>query len=214
VTGAYGVDAKTNLVTNSLFLLDNNGELREPHYSKTILLAFGEYIPGAETFPFILKFMPQIGKFARGPGPTMLFEWNGFKMGPQVCYESLFPKFSRDLAKLGAQFIVNATNDSWYGAWQEPYQHMYMTLARGVEFRRPVLRATNTGISTVALASGEVLEMSPINASWYKLYEVPYRKNPQPTFYQNWFWLVPGLLWGSLVILLAYGIFATRNQRR
>jgi apolipoprotein N-acyltransferase len=201
------VDEKSRLITNSLFLLDDKGEVIEPHYSKTILLAFGEYIPFADTFPIIRQFLPQIGQYARGPGPTILFDWNGFKMGPQICYESLFPKFSRDLANLGAQFIVNATNDSWYGTWQEPYQHMYMTLARGVEFRRPVLRATNTGISTVSLASGEVLEQSPMQQAWAGLYEVPYIKNPQPTFYQRWFWLVPGLLWGSLVLLLAIGVF-------
>jgi apolipoprotein N-acyltransferase len=207
VTGALGVDVKLRLLTNSLFLLDDQGEIVEPHYSKTILLAFGEYIPFADTFPVIKKFLPQIGQYARGPGPTVLFEWNGFKMGPQICYESLFPKFSRDLSNLGAQFIVNATNDSWYGTWQEPYQHMYMTLARGVEFRRPVLRATNTGISTVSLASGEVLEQSPMMQPWAGLYEVPYLKNPKATFYQEWFWLVPCLLWGSLVSLLAIGIY-------
>jgi apolipoprotein N-acyltransferase len=201
-----GVDVKLRLLTNSLFLLDNQGEIVEPHYSKTILLAFGEYIPFADTFPVIKKFLPQIGQYARGPGPTVLFEWNGFKMGPQICYESLFPKFSRDLSNLGAQFIVNATNDSWYGTWQEPYQHMYMTLARGVEFRRPVLRATNTGISTVSLASGEVLEQSPMMQPWAGLYEVPYLKNPQATFYQEWFWLIPGLLWSSLIVLLVIGV--------
>ncbi len=211
VTGAFGVDKKTRLITNSLFLLNENGEVLSPHYSKTILLAFGEYIPFADTFPIIRKFVPQIGQYARGPGPTVLFEWNGFKMGPQICYESLFPNFTRSLSMLGAQFIVNATNDSWYGTWQEPYQHMYMTLARGVEFRRPVLRATNTGISTVSLASGEVLELSPMKQSWFKLYEVPYIKNPQPTFYQNWFWLVPGLLWASFILLLIMGFFQKRR---
>jgi apolipoprotein N-acyltransferase len=206
VTGALGVDVKLRLLTNSLFLLDKQGEIVEPHYSKTILLAFGEYIPFADTFPIIKKFLPQIGQYARGPGPTVLFDWNGFKMGPQICYESLFPKFSRDLSNLGAQFIVNATNDSWYGTWQEPYQHMYMTLARGVEFRRPVLRATNTGISTVSLASGEVLEQSPMMQPWAGLYEVPYVKNPTATFYQEWFWLIPGLLWSSLALLLLIGV--------
>jgi apolipoprotein N-acyltransferase len=207
ITGAYSVDGKSRLVTNSLFLLDENGEIVPPHYSKTILLAFGEYIPFAETFPVIRKFLPQIGQFARGPGPTILFDWHGFKMGPQICYESLFPKFSRSLANLGAQFIVNATNDSWYGTWQEPYQHMYMTLARGVEFRRPVLRVTNSGISTVSLASGEVLEQSTMKKAWAGLYEVPYLKNPPATFYQEWFWLVPCLLWGSLVLLLIIGVY-------
>ena len=106
-------------------------------------------------------------------------------MGAQICYESLFPGFSRSLAELGAQFIVNVTNDSWYGSWQEPYQHMYMTLARGVEFRRPVLRVTNTGISTVSLASGEILERSPIHQPWAGLYEVPYLKNPACYFLPN-----------------------------
>jgi len=127
-----------------------------PHYSKTILLAFGEYIPGEQIFPEIRDWLPETGHFARGSGPTSLLNWNGYKMGAQICYESLFPGFSRSLAELGAQFIVNATNDSWYGTWQEPYQHMYMTLARGVEFRRPVLRVTNTGVSTVSLLRGNL----------------------------------------------------------
>lgn len=213
ITGAFGVDEKSRLITNSLFLLDNQGEIVPPHYSKTILLAFGEYIPFAETFPVIRNLFPQIGLYARGPGPTMLFNWNGFKMGPQICYESLFPKFSRDLANLGMQFIVNATNDSWYGNWQEPYQHLYMTLARGVEFRRPVLRVTNTGISTVSLASGEILKQSPMYQAWAEVYEVPYLKNPNATFYQNWFWLVPCLLWAGLLVLLAIGAFKNNTLK-
>jgi apolipoprotein N-acyltransferase len=205
VTGAFGVDEKVRLITNSLFLLDDQGQVVPPHYSKSILLAFGEYIPFADTFPIIRQLVPQIGQYARGPGPTVIFDWHGFKMGPQICYESLFPLFVRGLSNLGAQFIVNATNDSWYGTWQEPYQHMYMTLARGVEFRRPILRATNTGISTVALASGEVLAFSPMLQPWTKVFRVPYCKNPEPTFYQDWFYLMPGLLWGSVVILLGWG---------
>jgi apolipoprotein N-acyltransferase len=212
ITGAFGIDAKSRLVTNSLFLLDEQGELVPPHYSKTILLAFGEYIPFSETFPFIKNFLPQIGQYAKGPGPTILLDWKGFKMGPQICYESLFPRFSRDLANLGMQFIVNVTNDSWYGTWQEPYQHMYMTLARGVEFRRPVLRVTNTGISTVSLASGEILEKSPIHQAWTGLYEVPFLKNPDATFYQKWFWLLPCLLWSSLILLLGYGIYKNKSN--
>jgi apolipoprotein N-acyltransferase len=205
ITGAYSVDEKLRLITNSLFVLNKDGEIVPPHYSKTILLAFGEFIPGEQFFPAIRNFLPATGHFARGNGPTKLLVWNGYQMGAQICYESLFPKFSRDLADLGAQFIVNVTNDSWYGSWQEPYQHFYMTLARGVEFRRPVLRVTNTGISSVSLASGEILERSPIHQQWSGLYEVPYLTNPPSTFYQRWFYLVPSLLWGSLLVLLGLG---------
>lgn len=206
ITGAYSVDEPSRLITNSLFVLGKDGDIVPPHYSKTILLAFGEYIPGEQFFPQIRDWLPATGHFARGPGPTRLLHWNGYKMGAQICYESLFPAFSRSLAQLGAQFIVNATNDSWYGTWQEPYQHLYMTLARGVEFRRPVLRVTNTGISTVSLASGEILEQSPLYEPWAGFYQIPYLKNPPATFYQNWFWLVPCLIWGALLVLLIMGL--------
>ena len=207
VTGAYGIDTASGLLTNSLFVLDASGALVSPHYSKTILLAFGEYLPGEQWFPRLREWLPPTGQFARGAGPTTVLALNGLRMGPQICYESLFPGFSRSLADLGAQFIVNATNDSWYGTWQEPWQHMRMTLARGVELRRPVLRSTNTGISTVGLASGKVLEQSPLHAVWAGVYEVPYLKQPPVTFYQRtgW-WGVPLLLWSSLLGVLVWGM--------
>lgn len=205
VTGTYGADLTSRLLTNSLFVLGRDGEIIQPSYSKTILLAFGEYIPGEQWFPQIRDWLPATGHFARGPGPTVLLNLGQFRMGPQICYESLFPWFSHSLAQLGAQFIVNVTNDSWYGHWQEPYQHLYMTLARAVEFRRPVLRVTNTGISTVALASGEVLRLSPIGEAWAGLYEVPFLRDPAPTFYQRWFYLVPTLLWAGLAVLVIGG---------
>jgi apolipoprotein N-acyltransferase len=206
ITGAYAKDQQSGLITNSLFAIDKQGVVTEPHYSKTILLALGEYIPGEDTFPWLRSMLPMVAHFGRGPGPTMLLKMHGYAMGPQVCYESLFPAFSKGLADLGAQFFVNATNDSWYGAWQEPYQHLYMTLARGIEFRRPVLRVTNTGISTVALANGEVLEQSPLDTSWAGAFTIPYRTQPQASFYQRHFDLMPGLLWSALVALLAMGI--------
>ena len=205
VTGAYAKDQQSGLFTNSLFAIDQQGEVLEPHYSKTILLALGEYIPGEDTFPWLRSVLPMAAHFGRGPGPTVLLHLQGLKMGPQVCYESLFPEFSKGLADIGAQFFVNVTNDAWYGAWQEPYQHLYMTLARGVEFRRPVLRVTNTGVSTVALANGDVLEQSPMDTSWAGVYNIPYRTQPQATFYQQHFGLLPGLLWSALLLLLTIG---------
>ncbi len=177
-----------------------------------MLLAFGEYIPGERLFPGLRDWLPPIGEFAPGPGPTTLLKLDGYRMGPQICYESLFPQFVRSLSMLGAQFIVNATNDSWYGTWQEPYQHMYMTLARGVEFRRPVLRVTNTGISTVALAAAKrrfcqqrmvALDMEGLGV---RLAFDPHH----PVVGQ---WLVPGLLWTWLSLLLIMGARQNRIRR-
>lgn len=206
ITGAYAKDRKSGLITNSLFAIDTDGTVTEPHYSKTNLLALGEYIPGEETFPWLRAMLPMVAHFGRGPGPTVLLKIKGYEMGPQICYESLYPEFSKGLADLGAQFIVNVTNDSWYGFWQEPYQHLYMTLARGIEFRRPVLRATNTGISTVSLANGEVLALSPMDTSWADTYRIPYQTQPQATFYQRHFGMMPGLLWSVLAALFTTGV--------
>ncbi len=205
ITGAYAKDPNTQLTTNSLFVLDEQGEIQSPYYSKSILLAFGEYIPGEEQFPVFREWLPMVGHFGRGAGPTELLALKDYKIGPQICYESLYPYFSKSLADLGAQFIVNVTNDSWYGTWQEPYQHMIMTLARAIETRRPLVRVTNTGISTVALASGEILQQSPMHQQWSDLYTVPYLMQPKATFYQRYYALVPALWMGLLLLLLLNG---------
>ena len=211
ITGAYGKDAN-GLITNSLFVLDKNGQVQAFYYSKSILLAFGEYIPGEEQFPVFREWLPMVGHFGRGQGPTQLLSLEDYKIGPQICYESLYPDFSKSLADLGAQFIVNVTNDSWYGTWQEPYQHMYMTLGRAIETRRPLVRVTNTGISTVVLASGEVLQQSPMDQDWAGLYTVPYTSQPKATFYQRNFALMPSLLLVLLLLILLNGLRLRTKQ--
>ncbi|HEX4924471.1 MAG TPA: apolipoprotein N-acyltransferase [Bdellovibrionales bacterium] len=183
VTGAYSQDPVGQKVYNAFFLFDENGEYRDV-YRKSILLAFGEYFPGAETFPFLKDLVPAISDFGHGPGAKLL-DYNGLKIGPQICYEGLYANHSRELSKLGAEVFFNATNDSWYGTWSEPYQHLYMTLARAVEFRRPLMRVTNTGITTGILADGTVLDFSPFNTEWTRRFDLPYKKNPPPTLYER-----------------------------
>ncbi len=211
ITGSYARQAKTGFISNSLFVLNAQGEVQPTYYSKSILLAFGEYIPGEDQFPVLRELMPMVGQFGRGNGPKELLRLNDYKIGAQICYESLFPEFTKSLADLGAQFIVNVTNDSWYGTWQEPFQHKVMTLARAVETRRPLVRATNTGISTVVLASGEVLAESPMLEKWYGLYKVPFMQEPKPTFYQRNFYLMPIVLLTLLVLLLLGGFKSKRG---
>jgi len=205
VTGARGYDEAAGKKTNAFFVFDERGEATGTPYDKTMLLAFGEYVPGAARFPGLKNWFPHTADFARGNGPQVK-TLHGLVLGPQICYEGLFPGFSRSLADQGAQIFVNVTNDSWFGTWAEPRQHLFMTLARGIEFRRPVIRATNTGISTVMLSDGTMLARSPLRAEWTHLYEIFYRKDPSPTFYQVHGWrLVPAILLLAPGILLATG---------
>ncbi len=205
LTGAWGTDEGSGKQTNSLFFFDRDGGMADKPFDKVHLLIFGEYFPFSDRFPVLREWFPYTGDFARGPGPETR-RIGGILVGPQICYEGLFPGFSRELAERGAQLFVNVTNDSWFGTSAEPHQHLVMTLARGIEFRRPVVRATNTGISAAMRADGTLLDLSPLHAEWTHLYEIPYRKAPRATFYQEYgYRLVPGALWLTVAILLATG---------
>lgn len=205
VTGARGYDVASGKKTNAFFLFERDGRVAGPPYRKTRLLAFGEYLPGGTLFPGLKDWFPRTADFARGNGPEVR-PLRGMVLGPQICYEGLFPGFSRALADQGAQLFVNVTNDSWFGTWAEPHQHLLLTLARGIEFRRPVLRSTNTGISTVMLADGTILDRSPLHREWFHAYDIPYRRVPFPTFYQKYgHLLIPAILLLTAGILLAAG---------
>jgi len=205
VSGTYSL-AQSGQMTNSIVVLSKYGFEQEP-YHKSHLLAFGEFIPGSKHFPQLKSWLPMVADFARGPGPSVL-NVHGIKVGMQICYEGLDDDFTRQLSNQGAQVLLNVTNDSWFGTWQEPYQHMTVTLSRAIEVRRPLIRSTNTGISTVQLASGETLKKSPLSQEWSHTYEVPYLENPKSTIFAGFgYWVIPILL----VALLAWA-YISRNK--
>ena len=212
VTGAYSVDSQkkdhlgNSLISNAVFFLGPNGLALAEIYDKTDLLVFGEYMPFGTRLPFLYKLLPFVGNYKIGPGPSLRdvqLAGKKVRMGPQICYESLNPGFSRGLSEKGAQIIFNVTNDSWFGWWAEPFQHQIMTLGRAIEVRRPLVRATNTGISSVILANGERLEDSPLNVSWAHTYDVRYLANPPQTTYVKWGHL-DWLLWLAIAMGLIY----------
>ncbi|MCX7978469.1 MAG: apolipoprotein N-acyltransferase, partial [Bdellovibrionaceae bacterium] len=125
-------------------------------------------------------------------------------------YEGLFPEFTRSLAQQGAHFLANVTNDSWFGYPFEPRQHMIMTFARGIEVRRPVIRATNTGITSAMNADGKILGLSPLHEPWTGLFSLSYRTDPYPTLWQL-FGHLDWVLW--LLILLVVIAKGALNAR-
>jgi apolipoprotein N-acyltransferase len=181
LTGGFGETIPQSNPYNGVFLFDADGALVGT-YNKTQLLAFGEYIPMGDLVPKLYQWMPFISHFSRGNGPGVI-AWNSLTFGIQICYEGLYPGFSRKLVDKGAGVFFNATNDSWFGKAFEPEQHLVMTAARSLEFRRPLIRATNTGISTVVSATGSFGTLSPLNEKWYGLYKLKVLKNGEPTLY-------------------------------
>lgn len=208
VTGGYGMNPINGRILNSIYTLNSSGELTSTPYSKTHLLAFGEYFPFADWFPKLREWFPEVGEFERGLGPSIQ-ELGPFKLGPIVCYEGLFADHVRDLANRGAQLLINVTNDSWYGKWQQPWQHLYMTMARAVEVQRPLVRSTNTGFTTVALPNGRHLALSPLHEVWSQLYEIPYQTTPPATFYMGAGFYFDWIL--ALLLILGAWIKRERN---
>ncbi len=210
-TGAYHENPFTRQIYNSIFLIEKDGVVRQPPYDKNILLAFGEYVPFSKYYPKVLKWL-DLTEFGRGHGAN-LFKINDIKFGPEICYEGLYSSIARDLSLLGAEIIINVTNDSWYGTWFEPYQHLYMTAARAIEFRRPVIRATNTGITSVILPNGDFLEKSPTSKEWSHLYDVPYLKNAEHTLYEKIFYIWDILLGAIILCVLILAKIGPKRAR-
>ena len=115
-------------------------------YDKAHLVPYGEFTPFKEYLPFLGKIVEHVGDFVAGP-QGMTLDWQGRKLGIQICYEIIFPELSRLLTKNGAALLVNITNDAWYGTTAGPYQHFSLVALRAVENRRALARVANTGIS-------------------------------------------------------------------
>ncbi len=206
ITGAYADSIPDGNPFNSVFLFGPQADLLG-YYNKTHLLAFGEYIPGGDLFPILYDWMPFISHFGRGPGPSTL-TWNDLRFGIQICYEGLYPKFSRGLSEKGSDIFFNVTNDSWFGKSFEPQQHMIMTAARSIEFRRPMIRATNTGISTAITQTGKLLTQSPLHEKWYEMLKIKLEKDPEPTLYARF----PYVVFFLAVLLFGFVFYVGRKD--
>jgi apolipoprotein N-acyltransferase len=139
---------------NSVFHMDARGVVLG-RYDKRHLVPFGEYIPLRSVLFFLRKLTAGDEDFSAGAGPA-LFRFDGRLLAASVCYEALFPALTRDGVLGGATWLVNVTNDAWFGDTVAPHQHLAMARMRCVEFRRPMVRAANSGISAVIDRDGGI----------------------------------------------------------
>ncbi len=142
---SFSKHGKKRIYHNSAYLIDKTGQPVE-RYDKAHLVPFGEYVPFKKYLPFLGKMVAQVGDFEPGPtGKTV--PWDHHRIGVLICYELIFPELARLQVQNGASFLVNLTNDAWYGRTSAPFQHFSMAVFRAIETRRSLVRAANTGIS-------------------------------------------------------------------
>lgn len=132
---------------NSAFVVDKKGRFIH-RYNKRKLVPFGEYIPlGGIQLGFGGPLIQGGMDFSPGARSQKNPSMDGVPFGMLICYESIFPELSRKAVREGAQFLVNVTNDRWFGFSAAPFQHLQMAILRAVEQRKPLLRAANYGVS-------------------------------------------------------------------
>jgi apolipoprotein N-acyltransferase len=132
------------------------GEKEPIFYDKQQLVPFGEYLPLRPVLGFIAGgLVPGDFKPGASPGVFTLAQ-PPLKVAPLICFEDTRGEIARQPVKLGAQLLVNITNDGWFGRSAEPEQHFADSIFRAVENRRPLVRCTNTGVTASVDSFGRV----------------------------------------------------------
>jgi apolipoprotein N-acyltransferase len=139
-------------VTNSALEVDPGGGVGR-RFDKTHLVPFAEYAP-FRTRPIIRWATGLMFEDMRPGGELPVWEVAGHRYGPQICFEAVFPEISREIARKGAAFTVNISNDGWFRDSAELDQMQVMSRFRAIENRIGFVRATNTGISSFISPTG------------------------------------------------------------
>lgn len=143
---------------NSLIVLDKELNFLES-FDKFHLVPFGEYIPFQSYIP--LPTITQFSGFVEGAGPQTLTHPNLPPFSPLVCYEVIFPGKVAGIPR--PEWLVNVTNDAWYGVSPGPFQHLAQAQYRAIEEGLPMVRVAQTGISAVFDAYGRITAVSGLN---------------------------------------------------
>ena len=142
-------------VANAMLALDEQGQV-VASFDKFHLVPFGEYVPFSDWLP-LDKITQGQGAFTPGPGPTTLRLKGLPPVSPLICYEIIFPHEVTD-SHDRPQWLLNLTNDAWYGKTAGPHQHFVSARLRAVEEGLPTVRVAFTGISGIVDGYGRVLK--------------------------------------------------------
>jgi apolipoprotein N-acyltransferase len=194
-------------VWNSIEIIDAEAKI-VARYDKAHLVPFGEYMPLSDVLP-LKKFTPAAIDLSAGPGPQTLSLARLPPFSPLICYEAIFPDAVVDNDDRPA-WLLNVSNDAWYGRSAGPYQHFAMARTRAVEEGLPLVRVANNGISGVTDAKGRVIARTNLDAIGYADIALPAAGAPTLYFYLgDWTFLTTLVL----VSVLALSPSLRRQQR-
>jgi apolipoprotein N-acyltransferase len=193
---------------NSAIVVRPDGSLSE-RYDKIHLVPFSERFPFQSILPFLNSVDFGQSDFSPG-GDYVVFDTSAGRFSVLICFESLFPEISRRFVLDGADFLLNITNDAWFGKSQAPLQHASMAVFRAVEHRIGIGRAANTGISTFIDRCGRMHQSTKLFTE--RTIVGPIEKRGAPTFYTRHGDFVAWLCAAAAVALLAGAAVGGRRR--
>ncbi|MCY4304911.1 MAG: apolipoprotein N-acyltransferase [Aestuariivita sp.] len=173
-----------NKYYNSLVVLDQNGEISDI-YDKHHLVPFGEYLPFSNLFnAFGIRGIAEWidGGYAAGSGPNLISISHMGTMIPLICYEAIFSRYSMTKGER-PEFLLQITNDAWFGTYSGPYQHFAQARMRAIEQGLPMIRSANTGVSAMIDPYGRIL--AKIDLDQHGFVDVGLPKANHPTLYSR-----------------------------
>ena len=132
------------------------------YFDKKILVPFGEFLPLRDSLTFLESIVGP-NNYSKGETERIINLPNNVSYIPVICYEIVFYWKLFNKLNYKSDFIVNITNDFWFGKYLGPYQHLYLTKIRAAEFNKPIIRVSNNGISAVIDNNGRVLNNTKLN---------------------------------------------------
>ena len=195
---------------NSLIVLGNHSspEQSEADYKiggtnefrKHHLLPIGEFVPfEALLRPIAPLFNLPMSSFARGEYQQPNLNAVGHQVAPAICYEIAFPEQLRANVNEDTELLLTVSNDAWFGSSNGPLQHMEIAQMRSIELGRPLVRATNNGVTAVVDEQGNITHRLPQFEAGVLVADIPLMKGV--TGFSKWGeW--PILIWSSLLFLL------------
>ncbi|MCB0218065.1 MAG: apolipoprotein N-acyltransferase, partial [Chrysiogenetes bacterium] len=136
------------------------GDLIAARYDKIGLLPFGEFMPLQGLIPQLRQWIRGGGTFTPGTKPAS-FDVAGMKLAAGICYEAILPAMTLKALRPEDQVLLNLTNDAWFGEGDERHQHWTLAVWRTIENRVWLLRATNTGRTSVIDPAGRETARAP-----------------------------------------------------
>jgi apolipoprotein N-acyltransferase len=181
-------------------------------YHKMHLVPFTEYFPYKRQLPGIYRFLLSFDDYLWEPGDRrVVFRIPGLAFSTPICFEDVFPDDVRRFVAAGAEVILNLSNDYWSLTETEAMQHAANAVFRAVENRRPLVRASASGLTCLIAPDGRLLARSPFFTESSLVVDVPLR-SVHETLYERWGDWFPFLL-AALLILLFAGSLAWRRAR-